>query len=84
MSNKKSVTNAGEAISVLIQIANLAQNRGILTLDDAFLAKQSIDLLEAMAAASQKMNGPSLPGQKIPEGKIPYEENQDISESANG
>jgi hypothetical protein len=78
MSQKKSVTTPGEAISVLIQVAQLAQSRGILTLDDAFLAKQSIDLLNAMANASTRMNeGPSMPGTHVP-----YDENQDISESA--
>lgn len=82
MSQKKSVTNAGEAISVLIQTAELAQARGILSLDDAFLVKQSIDLLDAMAKASQRMNGPIPPGHPVPETAIPaYDENQVLNES---
>jgi hypothetical protein len=83
MSQKKSVTNAGEAISVLIQTAELAQSRGILSLDDAFLVKQSIDLLDAMAKAAQRMDGPIPPGHHVPETAIPaYDENQVLNESA--
>jgi hypothetical protein len=83
MSNKKNVTNAGEAISVLIQTAELAQSRGILSLEDAFLVKQSIDLLDAMAKATQRMNGPIPPGQPVPETAIPpFDENQVLNESA--
>jgi hypothetical protein len=79
--SKKSITNAGEAISVLVQTAELAQSRGILSLDDAFLVKQSIDLLDAMAKAANRMNGPIGPGQSVPEGNLPYNENEVLNES---
>lgn len=37
------VENLKEAISVLVQTANLAQSRGILSLDDAVIVKSAID-----------------------------------------
>ena len=52
MSNKRTqVENIGEAISVLIQTAEVAQKAGILTLDDAVIVKSSIDFLMAMNQA---------------------------------
>ena len=35
-----------QAIDVLIQIANLAQSKGLLTLDDAVIVVQCIDVLK--------------------------------------
>jgi hypothetical protein len=37
--------NVKDAISVLIQVAQLAQTKGVLTLNDAFIVKSSIDIL---------------------------------------
>lgn len=34
-----------QAIQVLIQVANLAQSRGLLSLEEAVVVKQSIDAL---------------------------------------
>ena len=49
MSTKKTqVTNLGEAITVLIQVANLAQKSGILSLEDAVIVKSSIDFIDEM------------------------------------
>lgn len=45
MSTKKEVTNPGEAIGVLIQVAELAQKSGILSFDDATITKSAIDFL---------------------------------------
>lgn len=42
---KTKVENINEAISVLIQVANLAQSKGILTLDDAVITASSIEFL---------------------------------------
>jgi len=49
MSTKRTqVQNVGEAISVLVQTAELAQKSGILSFDDAIIVKSSIDFLMAM------------------------------------
>jgi hypothetical protein len=42
---KKQVTNVGEAIGVLIQVAELAQKSGILNFEDAVVTKGAIDFL---------------------------------------
>jgi hypothetical protein len=42
---KQQVTNVGEAIGVLIQVAELAQKSGILNFDDAVVTKGAIDFL---------------------------------------
>lgn len=46
--NRTSVQTVGEAISVLIQVAQLAQKSGILSLEDAVIIKSSIDYLESL------------------------------------
>jgi len=43
------VKTAGEAISVLVQVAELAQARGILSLEDAVITKSAIDLLKSLS-----------------------------------
>jgi hypothetical protein len=50
MSQRKTVQTPGEAISVLIQTAELAQSKGILSFDDAIIVKSAIDFLNALAA----------------------------------
>lgn len=45
---KQQVTNVGEAIGVLIQVAELAQKSGVLSFDDAVVTKSAIDFLVAM------------------------------------
>jgi len=42
---KQTPSNVGESISVLIQVAELAQKSGILNLEDASIVKASIDIL---------------------------------------
>ena len=42
---KQQVTNVGEAIGVLIQVAELAQKSGILNFEDAVVTKGAIDFL---------------------------------------
>lgn len=46
--SKKTVTNVGEAIGVLIQVAEIAQKSGILSFDDAVVTKSAIDFLVEM------------------------------------
>ena len=52
--NRTSVQNVGEAISVLIQVAQLAQKSGILSLEDAVIIKSSIDFLESLNQPQQE------------------------------
>lgn len=40
------VETIGQAISVLIQTANLAQSRGILSFEDAVIVKSAIDFVQ--------------------------------------
>ena len=44
------VENINEAISVLIQVAHLAQSRGILTFEDAVKTKSAIDFFQQSPA----------------------------------
>lgn len=50
---KKTIETPGEAISVLIQVAELAQSRGVLSFDDAAVTKSAIDFLNELAGTSQ-------------------------------
>lgn len=45
MEKKTKVENIGEAVSVLMQVAELAQSRGILSFDDAVVTKSAMDFL---------------------------------------
>jgi flagellar motor component MotA len=60
MSKRKQVENVGEAISVLVQTAELAQKSGILSFDDAIIVKSSIDFLMAMNGQSQPVETETL------------------------
>jgi hypothetical protein len=53
MSKRTQVENPGEAISVLIQTAELAQKSGILSFDDAIIVKSAIDHLMALNQGPQ-------------------------------
>ena len=53
MSTKQQVKNVGEAISVLIQVAELAQKSGILSFDDAVVTKDAIDFITSMNNQTQ-------------------------------
>jgi hypothetical protein len=50
------VKTPGEAISVLVQVAELAQSKGILSLDDAVITKSAIDYLKSLGQTSQEPN----------------------------
>ena len=52
--NRTTVQTVGEAISVLIQVAQLAQKSGILSLEDAVIIKSSIDYLESLNQPQQE------------------------------
>lgn len=43
---RMNVENINEAISVLIQVAHLAQSRGILSFEDAVKTKSAIDFFQ--------------------------------------
>lgn len=45
----KTVNNLGEAISVLIQVAQLAQSKGVLSFDDAAITKSAIDFVNELS-----------------------------------
>lgn len=61
MENRKTqVTTPGEGISVLIQVAELAQKSGILTLDDAVIVKSAIDFFNSMAPAPNQPEGQEI------------------------
>ena len=47
------ITTPGEAISVLIQVAELAQSKGVLSFDDAAVTKSAIDYLNELAKAQE-------------------------------
>ena len=60
MSTKKTqVENIGEAISVLVQTAELAQKSGVLSFDDAVIVKSSIDFLMALNQPQTQPETPS-------------------------
>ena len=52
---KQEVTNLGEALSVFVQIAELAQKKGVLSFDDAIIAKSAIDFVNELA---KRQEGP--------------------------
>ena len=49
----KQIETPGEAISVLIQVAQLAQSKGVLSFDDAAITKNAIDFLTALAESQE-------------------------------
>ena len=56
---KTHVESIGEAISVLVQVAELAQSRGVLSFDDSIITKSAIDFLMAMnQPMEQNTEGP--------------------------
>jgi hypothetical protein len=46
------VKNLGEALSVFVQVAELAQSKGILSFDDAIVAKSAIDFVNELSRQS--------------------------------
>jgi hypothetical protein len=59
MEKKTNVENVGEAMSVLVQVAELAQKSGILSFDDAVVTKSAIDFLV-------ELNNQSQPASTVP------------------
>jgi len=69
MSTKKNqVTNLGEAISVLVQVANLAQKSGILSFEDAVVVKSSIDFIDEANRAAQSQAPVVVPSESETDG----------------
>jgi hypothetical protein len=50
---RNTVQTPGEAISVLVQVAELAQSKGILSFDDAVIVKSAIDFLRSLTPPSE-------------------------------
>lgn len=63
MQNRKQVENLGESISVLIQVAELAQRSGILSFDDSVVTKSAIDFLTQL---NNNQNFSELKNPEIP------------------
>ncbi len=51
--SKKSVDTFGEALSVLVQVAHIAQSKGVLSLDDAALVHQALHRVDEFKAAAE-------------------------------
>ena len=51
---KSQVKNLGEALSVFVQVAELAQSRGILSFEDAIVAKSAIDFVSELSKQAQE------------------------------
>lgn len=64
----KQVTTPGEAISVLIQVAELAQAKGILTFEDAVVTKSAIDFFNNMSKEANSSN--QVQSEVIEEGPV--------------
>ena len=50
----KQVKSLGEALSVFVQIAELAQAKGILSFDDAIITKSAIDFVAELSKQAQE------------------------------
>ena len=51
------VTNLGEAVTVLVQVAELSQAKGILSFDDAVITKQAIDFINELSKKVAESEG---------------------------
>jgi len=51
------VTNLGEALTVFVQVAELAQAKGILSFDDAVITKQAIDFINELSKQVAESEG---------------------------
>jgi hypothetical protein len=65
---KQQVTNIGEAIGVLIQVAELAQKSGILNFEDAVVTKGAIDFLVELNNPKPEVQEPEIT-EEGPKGK---------------
>lgn len=66
---KQQVTNIGEAIGVLIQVAELAQKSGILNFEDAVVTKGAIDFLVQLNTTKPEVQEPEGEMEPGPKGK---------------
>ena len=51
------IKNLGEALTVLVQVAELAQSRGILSFDDAVVTKSAIDFINELSKQVKEAEG---------------------------
>jgi hypothetical protein len=54
----KQVTNLGEALTVLVQVAELAQAKGVLSFEDAVITKSAIDFINELSKQASQAEGP--------------------------
>ncbi len=54
---KREITNLGEALSVFVQVAELAQAKGILSFDDAVITKSAIDFVNELSKQVNQAEG---------------------------
>ena len=63
---KQQVNNLGEALTVFVQVAELAQAKGILSFDDAVITKSAIDFINELSKQAQsEVDGPTLESVEI-------------------
>jgi hypothetical protein len=51
------VNNLGEALTVLVQVAELAQSRGVLSFEDAVVTKSAIDFIKDLSNQVKEAEG---------------------------
>jgi hypothetical protein len=51
------VKNLGEALTVLVQVAELAQSKGILSFEDAVVTKSAIDFINELSKQVNQAEG---------------------------
>jgi hypothetical protein len=71
MSKRTTVENLGEALSVFIQTAEVAQKSGILSFDDAVVVKSAIDFV-------MTLNNPAPQDEVMPVVKSMPEEKSEV------
>ena len=59
------VKNLGEALSVFVQVAELAQSRGILSFEDAIVAKSAIDFVSELSKQAQEAQEAQVVGSTV-------------------
>lgn len=63
----KQVNTLGEALSVFVQVAELAQSKGVLSFDDAIVAKSAIDFVTELSKQSAEAQSTAAPQFETPE-----------------
>ena len=72
--NKTTVTNLGEAISVLVQAVHIAQAKGVYTFEDSTKVGSALAFLNTAAGADKGSNGAMTNAEKVQEVDATVEE----------